>query len=407
MRCAILFLIDRIIAWPLLRLWLRYSRDSWNRLPIPHDSPQVHAPGSYADRILIAGDGVATGRGVLTHDLGLPGHLARAVSARTGRAADVDIAVSEDSTAASCRDELAGLELSRFDAILLSVGFIEALSFTPVTSWSRALTTLLDLVETQAAPSTRAYLLSIPEFGPRRQLPGYLARAVDRRVRLLNDATLSALAERADTRLIVVGHTDALERSGARTYEVWAESVAPQVAAHLAPHGHEKPHPRDEVLHESDRQASVDRFSALGHDGDVVLDRLTSRAREVFDTSIAAITLIDGDRQRAVSTAGELEAEIPRGESFCDTTIRRAEPFAVEDASRDFRYSHFRSVLTGPRVRFYAGYPIESTDGQRVGALCIIDPKARDFTSDDSALLRLMALEAQKRLWELDQEATD
>ena len=98
-----------------------------------------------------------------------------------------------------------------------------------------------------------------------------------------------------------------------------------------------------------------------------MLDRLTSRVREIFNTPICAITLIDRGCQRAVSSAGQLEFEIPRSESFCDMTIRRAEHFAVEDASLDSRYRHFRSVLTGPRVRFYAGYPLESSDGERVG----------------------------------------
>ena len=366
----------------------------------------MHAPGSYPDRILVAGDGAATGRGVITHDLGLPGYLARAVSTRTGRAADVDIAVSGSSTAASCSVELANLELSRFDAILLSVGAVEALSFTFVATWTRQLVALLDLVEADAAPSTRAYLLAIPDFGPRRKLPRYLARATDRRVRLLNDATERVLAQRGDTRFIIVGHTNDLETSGAHTYKVWAESVAPHLAAQLAPRGDEKPHPRDEVLHEHTRQSAVDPLGALGPGGDHVLDRLTSRAREMFDTSIAAITLIDRDLQRTVSLVGDLESEIPRGESFCDMTIRRAEHFVVEDASLDSRYSHYRSVLTGPKVRFYAGYPLESTDGERVGALCIIDTKPRDFSSEDSALLRLLALEVQKRLWELSLDAT-
>ncbi|WP_165068397.1 GAF domain-containing protein [Marisediminicola senii] len=350
---------------------------------------------------MIAGDGAATGRGVITHELGLPGYLARAVSARTGRAADVDIVVSGEMTAAKCLRAIAGLELSRFDAVLISVGTVEAVAFTSAAVWKQELAELLDRIDTDAAPATHTYMLSIPYFAPRHRLPPFLARATDRRVRVLNHATHEVLADRRDVRFIIVGHTTWHEASGAHTYEVWAESVAPHLAEQLAPHGDEKPYPRLEKLHEAARQAAVDRLGAVSRDGDTVLDELTSRARAVFGTAFAGVTLIDNDEQTAASTAGQFNFRVPRDESFCEMTIRRAEHFAVEDASLDPRYKHFGSVVSAPRLRFYAGYPIESADGQRVGALCIIDTKPREFTVDDSTLLRLLAQQAQRRMWEL------
>ena len=393
---------DRVVARPLIRMWLEHSRHSWHRLPVPHDSPQVHSPGTYADRLLIAGDGAATGRGVITHDLGLPGYLARSVAGRTGRATDVDIVVAGDMTAAKCLEAISGLELSRFDAVLISVGTVEALAFTPLAVWERDLAALLDRIEADAAPSTRAYMLSIPEFAPRNRLPAFLARAADRRVHLLNEASHRVLADRPEVRLITVGHTQSLESSGAHTYAVWAASVAPHLAEQLAPRGDEKPYPRDELLHETVRQAAVDRLSARSREGDRILDDLTARARAAFGVSVAAVTFIDRDRQRAASMVGDFEFDVPRGESFCEMTIRRAEHFAVEDATLDHRYKHFASVTSGP-LRFYAGYPIESVDGQRVGALCIIDTKPRTFTAEDSALLRTLAQQAQRRMWELSE----
>lgn len=54
----------------------------------------------------------------------------------------------------------------------------------------------------------------------------------------------------------------------------------------------------------------------------------------------------------------------------------------------------------GPTGRkFYAGYPIESPGGQRVGALCVMDPEPRRFTTQDSELLRSSAQGVQAHLW--------
>ena len=51
-------------------------------LPVrPVDEPVSHAPGLDPDRVLLIGNGLAVGWGVLIHDLALPGFLSRALSA--------------------------------------------------------------------------------------------------------------------------------------------------------------------------------------------------------------------------------------------------------------------------------------------------------------------------------------
>ncbi|WP_082764209.1 GAF domain-containing protein [Frondihabitans sp. PAMC 28766] len=79
--------------------------------------------------------------------------------------------------------------------------------------------------------------------------------------------------------------------------------------------------------------------------------------------------------------------------------MRRDRQFVVEDALTDPRYSHYSLVTGDPGVRFYAGYPIESPDGQRIGALCVMDSCPRTFTDEDAQLLRGLAQKAQEELW--------
>ncbi len=59
-----------------------------------------------------------------------------------------------------------------------------------------------------------------------------------------------------------------------------------------------------------------------------------------------------------------------------------------------------------PNIRFYAGYPIESPDGHRIGALCVMDPQPQRFTDQDSALLRQIAHQVQLRLWNLSEQGS-
>src|SRR4051812_7382892 len=64
---------------------------SWPTLPRPTDYAQSNAPGLDPDRVLVVGSGPAAGWGVRSHELGLPGQLARRLAAATGRGSDVDI----------------------------------------------------------------------------------------------------------------------------------------------------------------------------------------------------------------------------------------------------------------------------------------------------------------------------
>ncbi len=398
-----LLALDRIVFGPAVATWLRFAPNSWRRLPIASDSPHVHGPGTNPDRILITGDGASAGRGVITHDLGLPGHLARSLSSITSRATDVDIVVTSDMTAKKCLAAIADLDLRRFDAIVLSVGAVEALAFASTRGWARDLTALLDRIERDAAPSTHTFVLSIPAFAPHRLFPPLLARACDRHVARLNRVTQSVLTDRTRARYVIVGETQSLESSGAHTYELWGASVAPHLAAELRVGI--GPNPRDPVVVESERQAALDALELLELDiqRDPVLASLTARAREVFGTAYSAITLIDRHRQKIASSDGLPTFDIARSESFCNVTIQHESHLAVEDTLLDSRFMDQRMVNSGPQVRFYAGYPIESPDGHRLGTMCVLHTAPREFSATDAALLRLLAHETQTRLWELSE----
>jgi hypothetical protein len=389
--------LSHAVVRPLVGLWLWGSAHSWRRALVAGDSPHVHAPGIDPDRILITGDGASAGRGVITHDLGLPGYLARSITVLTGRATDIDIVVTTQMTAATCFDAMAPLDLTRFDAILLSLGANEALALTPVNKWRHDMERLVNRIGNEVTGGTGTIVLSIPFFNVNPHFPRFLARVVDRHVQRLNAATQELLADRASVSFVLFAHGDPYEADGAHVYERWARSIAPKITEHLDSPG--AGGSRSQVPKEVERQQALDDLGVLDRAADPAIKRLTEVAKGVFGTSIAAVTLIDSDAQRLLAATGIEPVDLPRDESFCDITIRRAAHFVIEDTVLDSRYADYSVVSGGPRVRFYAGYPIESPGGHRIGAFCVMDTEPRAFGPADLEVLRGLAQRAQEIMW--------
>jgi hypothetical protein len=149
---------------------------------------------------------------------------------------------------------------------------------------------------------------------------------------------------------------------------------------------------------EATRQRALDALKIVGTPPEERFDRITRLAQQLFGVETAAVTLIDHDRQWFKSQIGTELKEGPRSDAFCDFTIRGSRNFTIPDASKDSRFQDNPLVLGDPNIRFYAGYPLETSGGEHVGALCIFDPNPREFTEAEEGLLRDLALWVQKEM---------
>ena len=127
-------------------------------------------------------------------------------------------------------------------------------------------------------------------------------------------------------------------------------------------------------------------------------DRLTRIAKRLFNVPIALVSLIDENRQWFKSSQGLETRETPRDQSFCGHAIHDEEIMIVSDATRDDRFFDNPLVTGEPNIRFYAGYPIGSLDGDKLGTLCIIDSKPRELSKEDLDIFRDLAIMAQSEL---------
>ena len=127
-------------------------------------------------------------------------------------------------------------------------------------------------------------------------------------------------------------------------------------------------------------------------------DRVTRLAKQVFETPIALVSLVDADRQWFKSRQGLDAEETPRNISFCGHAILDDKILVVKDATMDRRFCDNPLVCGDPNIRFYAGYPLAAPDGSRVGTLCVIDDKPRQISDEQLKLLRELGRMVEEEL---------
>ncbi len=154
------------------------------------------------------------------------------------------------------------------------------------------------------------------------------------------------------------------------------------------------PLPQDE----EERLAAVQRLGLLDTGAEERFDRHARIAAAALNAPIALVTLIDRDRQWFKSHQGFEFSETPRDMGFCSHAILGSEPLVVPDALEDDRFAENPAVVGDPHVRFYAGIPLHSADGARVGAFCIIDRKPRTLSALQLRMLKDIARLVEEEL---------
>ena len=151
------------------------------------------------------------------------------------------------------------------------------------------------------------------------------------------------------------------------------------------------PIPKNELI----RIASLYALRLLDTPAEDRFDRLTKTATQIFHVPISTLTLIDANREWFKSCQGLPKREGDRAISFCGHALVEDEILVISDTLKDERFSGNPMVVGEPYIRFYAGVPILSADGQRIGVFCIKDIKPREFSKEDEEILEGLAAWAE------------
>ena len=142
---------------------------------------------------------------------------------------------------------------------------------------------------------------------------------------------------------------------------------------------------------ESERLAALARLEVLDTPSDPLFDSLTELAAQTFNAPIALISLIDHERQWFKACVGLDVDHTARDISFCQHAILSDQVFVVLNAALDERFRNNPLVTGPPDIRFYAGAPLITPQGHRLGTLCVIDTVPREAFSD-AHVSRLQAM---------------
>lgn len=156
--------------------------------------------------------------------------------------------------------------------------------------------------------------------------------------------------------------------------------------------------PPEKPLDEIKRLRVLRTLNILDTPPEERFDRLTRMAQQLLGTPIALVTLVDEARQWFKSRQGLDIEQTARDISFCGHAILGDELFVVKDASRDPRFSDNPLVRGEPHIRFYAGRPLKSIDGSKLGTLCVIDHKPRELRSGELQFLEDLAKLVEREL---------
>jgi diguanylate cyclase (GGDEF)-like protein len=138
---------------------------------------------------------------------------------------------------------------------------------------------------------------------------------------------------------------------------------------------------------EERRLALLRSYNILDTPPEAQFDRIARLASAILGTPMAAITLVDRDRQWFKAEVGIGRAETPRRDSICAHTMHGDGALVIEDAREDVRFCATGLVTGQPLIRFYAGVPIKARDGTPLGALCCIDDRPRTLSERELGLL--------------------
>lgn len=142
---------------------------------------------------------------------------------------------------------------------------------------------------------------------------------------------------------------------------------------------------------EQERLKTLEAYQILDSEDEIEFNEIVQLASQICESEISLISLIDESRQWFKAKVGLSAKETPRDHAFCAHAIHSSEIMEVEDTHGDQRFFDNPLVLDDPRIRFYAGMPLETQSGYRLGTLCVIDSKPKALNDKQRFALKILA----------------
>ncbi|BAZ50894.1 two-component sensor histidine kinase [Nostoc sp. NIES-4103] len=130
---------------------------------------------------------------------------------------------------------------------------------------------------------------------------------------------------------------------------------------------------------EAGRLEALRQYQILDTEPEEAYDNLAKLAAFICGTSIALVNFIDENRQWFKAKLGIDVPEMPRNVGFSYLCQEKQGFVVVPDTLADEKFAKNPVVTSYPYVRFYAGVPLITPEGDMVGTLCVLDQVPREL----------------------------
>ncbi len=144
-------------------------------------------------------------------------------------------------------------------------------------------------------------------------------------------------------------------------------------------------------------EALVD-YSILDTVPEQIYNDLVFLASVTADAPIAMINLIGEEHVTSKACTGFKKSRIAREDSFCAHAVGNSENILqITDATMVEPFNRL-PIVVNHGVRFYAGAPLVSPEGEMLGTLCVMDTVARRLDPTQERALRALARQVTEQL---------
>lgn len=149
---------------------------------------------------------------------------------------------------------------------------------------------------------------------------------------------------------------------------------------------------------ENERLAELYDFDILDTEPEKDFDEIVQLASLICKSPISLISLTDRDRQWFKSRKGLKEPQTARNIALCAHAINQDGIMEISDTTRDERFRDNPLVTGYPNIRFYAGVPLVTSSGNKMGTLCVIDNQPRSLQPDQRFALETLARQVMRQM---------
>ena len=141
------------------------------------------------------------------------------------------------------------------------------------------------------------------------------------------------------------------------------------------------------------RVKAVERTGVLDTSSTELYEIYCFLAKEITGCPVSWTGVIDSERQFMLARDGfpdDVPMEMPRNQTLCQFALEKTKPLLINDMTKDKRFM-FHPAVKDFGVKFYAAFPIVTSDGYILGTLCVSDNRVRRISTHKINLLTELA----------------